>query len=176
MLLLSPNREYAITELAERIDAPVSTTSNELERLVAAGIVRVRQVGRTRLVSANTDTRLNRPLTDLIAVTYGPLAIVAEEFAEIPHADLVLIYGSWAARYEGQHGPPPNDVDVMVVGEAPRSDVYDAAERAQRRLGLPVNPTMSSRQRWTDARDALIQQIQASAYTVVLDRQPGGSG
>jgi hypothetical protein len=58
-----------------------------------------------------------------------------------------------------------------VVGAPARTAVYDAAERASRRLDLPVNPTISSRRRWTEAADGLIQQIRASPSVVVVDRR-----
>jgi hypothetical protein len=76
--------------------------------------VRSRNVGRARLVSSNGESRLARPLTDLLAVTYGPLTVVDEEFGGLDEVDLVLIYGSWAARYRGEPGPPPQEVDVLV--------------------------------------------------------------
>jgi hypothetical protein len=52
----------------------------------------------------------------------------------------VAIYGSWASSYEGIAGRAPHDVDVLVIGEVPRRYLYEAAERAEQRLGLPVNP------------------------------------
>jgi DNA-binding transcriptional ArsR family regulator len=169
-ILLQPDREHTITELAARIGAPISTVHGEIGRLINAGVVRERRVGRARLLSTNKASRLVKPLTDLLLVTYGPLAVVAEEFGTLEHVDLVLIYGSWAARYRGEPGPPPNDVDLLVVGAPARTDVYDAAERAQRRLGIPVNPVVSSWRRWTEAPDALIQQIKASPFEPVIDR------
>jgi DNA-binding transcriptional ArsR family regulator len=169
-LLLRPDREYTITELAQLVGVPLSTIHREVERLVRAGILRDRLVGRARLLSANTDSRLARPLTELLAVTYGPLAVVGEEFGSVDHVDLVLIYGSWAARYRGHPGPPPLDIDVLLVGAPARSAVYDAAEHARERLGIPVNPIISSRRRWLADGDALIQQIKSSPSVVVVDR------
>lgn len=52
----------------------------------------------------------------------------------------VVIFGSGAARYAGEAGPPPHDIDVLVVGKVDRADLYDAADRAQARLGIEVNP------------------------------------
>jgi hypothetical protein len=92
----------------------------------------------------------------------------------IDSVDLVLIYGSWAARYHGKPGPPPNDIDVLVVGRPDRAAVYEAADRSERRLGLPVNPTVCSPPRWADARDPLIEQIKASPTVLVCARRPVG--
>jgi DNA-binding transcriptional ArsR family regulator len=169
-LFLHPDRELTIGDLAHRIGVPVTSIQRDVEALVEAEILRSRTVGRARLVSSNAESRLARPLTDLLAVTYGPLTVVGEEFGEIEEVDRVLIYGSWAARYQGVQGPPPQDLDVLVVGAPARPAVYDAAERAGRRLDMPVNPTISSRRRWADAADGLIQQIKASPAVVVLDR------
>jgi len=84
-------------------------------------------------------------------------------------AEKVLIFGSWAARYAGVAGPPPQDIDVLVVGKVDRADVYDAADRSHVRLGIEVNPVVRSAKQWTDEADALVAQIRASAFTVVLD-------
>jgi hypothetical protein len=35
------------------------------------------------------------------------------------------IFGSWAARYLQTPGPPPHDLDVLVVGRPARGSVYD---------------------------------------------------
>ena len=62
----------------------------------------------------------------------------------------------------GAPGPPPNDVDVLVVGSLDRADVYDAADRAQARLGMQVNPVIRSSDEWAADVDPLVLQIKAS--------------
>jgi predicted nucleotidyltransferase len=94
--------------------------------------------------------------------------VVAEDFAELDGAERVLIFGSWAARYLQQHGPPPHDLDVLVVGRPAREAVYDAADRAQQRLGMPVNPVIRTGDAWREAADPLVQQIQSGPFVVVL--------
>lgn len=169
-LFLHPDLEYTLTELANRLDVPLTTMHRETQRLIDAGLLTTRTVGRARLVSANTHNRAAAPLTQLLELTFGPQTVLAEEFA-ILGADRVLIYGSWADRYHGTPGQPPNDVDVLVVGTPDRGDVYDAADRAQARLGMPVNPVIRTVKDWTEGADPLIQQIKASAtVTVTTDR------
>ena len=60
----------------------------------------------------------------------------------------------------------------FVVGEAGRRDMYEAAERAEQRLGLPVNPVLCSEQRWLAAADPLIQQIRVSPLFWVVGEEP----
>lgn len=161
-LLMHPHDEYTLTDLAQRLKVPLTTLQREAGRLVEAGVLRDRTLGRARLLQANTDNRATAPLTQLLEITFGPQAVIAAEF-EIPQVKRVLIYGSWAERYNGTPGAPPNDVDVLVVGKVARVDVYDAADRAQARLGLQVNPVIRTTAQWDQDTDPLIVQIKASA-------------
>lgn len=163
-LLLHPDRDYSVTELATSLRVPLSTLHREVGRLEDAGLIKSRAVGRSRLLSVNTASRLVPSLTELILATYGPLAIVAEEFSDL-RATRIAIFGSWAARYRGEAGPPPNDVDVLLIGSVDRSAAYEAGRRAETRLGFPVNPTVMSEERWSaadDASDALTRSIRVS--------------
>ena len=167
-LLLNPEREYSLTDLAQRFDAPLSTVHGEVRRLTEAGLLRRRNVGRSAMVQANPNNRLVEPLAEVLFLSWGPLQVVADEFSSLDGAERVLIFGSWAARYLQRPGPPPGDVDVLVVGGPTRESVYDAADRAERRLGMPVNPVIRAADAWRDAVDPLIQQIQSGPFVVVL--------
>ncbi|MEV0131884.1 winged helix-turn-helix domain-containing protein [Dactylosporangium sp. NPDC050688] len=167
-LYLHPTAEYPMTELATRFGVPLSTTQREVQRLVDAGLLRDRSIGRSRMLRAATDHPAAEALTRLLTISFGPPAIVGRTFQGLAGVDSVHIYGSWAARYLGHPGPPPNDVDVLVIGSPARADVYAAADVAQDTLGLPVNPTVRSRAQWQDASDALVQQIQASPIVTVI--------
>jgi AraC-like DNA-binding protein len=160
-LLLHPEQEYTLTELAKKLGVPLTTLQREAQRLVSAGILQDRTIGRARLLRANLSNRAVVPLTQLLEVTFGPETVIGEEF-RLDDAEQVLIYGSWADRYHGTPGPPPNDVDVLVVGSLDRADVYDAADRAQLRLGMQVNPVIRTAEQWATDADSLVLQIKAS--------------
>ena len=160
-LLLHPEQEYTLTELAKKLGVPLTTLQREAQRLVGAGILLDRTVGRARLLRANPSNRAAAPLTQLLEVTFGPETVISEEF-DLADAERVLIYGSWADRYHGTPGLPPNDVDVLVVGSLDRADVYDAADRAQARLGMQVNPVIRTAEQWATDADSLVLQIKAS--------------
>lgn len=169
--LLHPGQERTMTDLARQLGVPVNTLHREVQRLVEAGILASRSVGRARLISANPSHPATDSLRSLLEVTYGPPTVIAEEFDEVVGAELVFIFGSWAERHHGTAGPPPNDVDVLVVGSPDRTDVYGAADRAQQRLGIEVNPVIRSLEQWrtpADQADRLVAQIQASPTLRVL--------
>jgi AraC-like DNA-binding protein len=176
LLLLHPDAEYTLSEVAGKLGLPLTTVQREATRLSDSGLIRERRLGHSRLLSANPASRYTRPLTELVSLAFGPQFVIGEEFDGLG-AIAVAIYGSWAARYEGVVGQAPNDVDVLVIGDVPRRDMYEAAERAEQRLGLPVNPVLSSEERWLAAADPLIQQVRTAPLVWVIgDQPPEGDG
>jgi DNA-binding transcriptional ArsR family regulator len=175
MLLLHPEQEYTIADLTQRLRIPQSTVSGEVRRLADAGILTVRPVGRARLVRANVSSRLTGPLTELVVLTYGPHVVIADEFTDLNDVASVVIFGSWAARYQGQRGLPPNDVDVLVVGAPDRIAMYGAAERAESRLGRPVNPTVCSPDQWAHPTEPFIVEIKSRPHVTVIGDAAGGT-
>jgi predicted nucleotidyltransferase len=174
-LLFDPAQEHSLTDLARRFNAPLTTVHGEVARLTEAGLLRRRNVGRSALVRANSQNRLIEPLTELLFLSWGPLQVVSDEFAELPGTERVLIFGSWARRYLGQPGQPPHDLDVLVVGQPTRESVYDAADRAQQRLAMPVNPVIRSADAWRRADDPLVQQIRSHPFVPVLEPEDGAA-
>src|SRR5664280_1152825 len=104
-LLLHPEHEYTLTELAKKLDVPLTTLQREAQRLVVAGLLQHRALARARLLRANLSNRAAAPLAQLLEVTFGPEMIIGEEF-DLTNAEHILIYGSWAERYHGTPGPP----------------------------------------------------------------------
>jgi DNA-binding transcriptional ArsR family regulator len=138
-LYLRPDESFSVTELAARFGASQSTVSREADRLVQAGLIHAGRRGNLRLLRADLDHPLARPLTELLSLTYGPVAVLSRLLSEVGGVDEAYIYGSWAARYHGEHGPPPRDLDVVVVGDADDDDLFDAARAAEGQLGREVN-------------------------------------
>lgn len=66
----------------------------EASWLVAAGLVADSHRGNVRLLRAVSDTPVSRPLTDLLAVTCGPLPVLADLLADVAGVSAAFIYGS----------------------------------------------------------------------------------
>lgn len=161
LLYLHPEREYSLTEAAELIDTNVKTVHAEASRLVSAGFVSDKRRGNLRLLRAVTEGPVARPLTDLLAVTYGPLPVLTDLLAGTSGISAAFIYGSWAARYLGEPGMIPEDVDVLIVGTADRDDLDEIARTAQHRLRRPVNFRRISPAAWdtADPQDAFLASV-----------------
>ncbi|ATI36358.1 ArsR family transcriptional regulator (plasmid) [Rhodococcus sp. H-CA8f] len=169
-VLLHPGEQFSLTDLAAHTGVALSTMHREVAQLITAGILTDRYVGRTRLISA-ADTPVVAPLRHLVMLTYGPPQVIAEEFALVG-VEKVIIFGSWAARYEDQPGRQPNDIDVLLVGDVSRLQMYTAAELASERIGKPVNPAVCSVQVWANPEgDVLVSEIQKSPHLTVFERE-----
>src|ERR1035441_4625140 len=151
LLYLHPDQDYSLREVARIIGASPKAVHDEASRLVDTGFITDSRRGTSRLIRAVTDSPISRPLTDLLAVTYGPLPILTEMLSGIYGVESAFIFGSWAARYKGEIGGVPNDVDVLVIGDPDRDELYDLAEEARHRLGREVNPRIIPAATWASA-------------------------
>jgi len=157
--VLLSDQPITIADLSRGLAAPLPTVAREVNRLHDAGILALNRQGRAQLVTADDRNPAVTPLRELVAIAFGPRYIVLEEFATVPGLTELYIFGSWAARFHGEPGPTPADVDVLIVGPADRDEAYDAADRATRRLHREVNPTVVSHKRWADETDPFIDQL-----------------
>ncbi len=158
LVLLSPGREWSLTELAGLARTSVSSAQREMARAEDAGVVSSRRLGNARLVTA-ADSPLTGPLTELLLRSFGPRQVVAEELAGMTGIEATYLFGSWAARYKGESGPAPGDIDVLVIGRPDRDDLDEAAQRAGSRLAREVNVTVRSAQWWRDGGDGFHAEV-----------------
>ena len=171
---LDPGREFTVTELAAQAGAGLKAVAQEVDRLVRTGFLADRRRGNMRLVRRGAPSRVTAPLTDLLAATYGPLSVLEELLGEVDGIDEAWIYGSWAARYSGQPGAVPGDIDVIVVGTPSLADLDDVASAAAARLGREVNVHRVSLQAWAspDPRDTFLATIRTRPLVSVPLRAP----
>jgi hypothetical protein len=159
LLFLHPEQEYSLSEVARQIGAGLATVHTEVGRLAAGGLVMQRRVGQARLVRADVDHVLARPLTELLELTYGPTAVLPDVLSGLDGVREAYCYGSWAARRLGEPGAAPRDVDVVVVGTTPRDRLLDAGERATRRLHREVNIVRVTPGVWDAGQDPFVTTL-----------------
>lgn len=168
--------EESVAEIASAVSEDPGNAAREVIRLEQAGIVTTRRVGRTKLVQANRQAPFYRALVDLVTVVLGPAKVLAEVLTGIEGIVSAEIFGSWAARYHGEPGPAPSDIDLLVVGAPDRDDLHDATQEAARRLNRPVNPVVVSPQRWSGAEDGFIREVRSRLRVPVIASDGTGSG
>ena len=143
LLLGDPDLELSLTEISQRTGAPHPSVYREVERAEQAGLVTSRKIGNTRLVRANPASPYYPGLADVLTRAFGVPAVLAAALRPIAGLTEACIYGSWAARQAGQPGVRPvGDIDVLVLGDPDRDQLYAALETAEQRLGRPVQVTI----------------------------------
>ena len=171
-LLLEPDREFGVRELAESIDGSLSSVHAEIERLVAAELVNSRTVGRSRLIRANTEHELYPSLYDVILRTYGPRELAEQAISGRTDIEEAYIFGSWARRYLGEPGPAPRDLDLVLVGPIARDATRAIADRLESDLGREVGVTAVNREQWTDAKSGFLQTLRSGPLVPIKGGGP----
>jgi DNA-binding transcriptional ArsR family regulator len=162
----------AISELSATTGIPQATVSREVARLEEAGLLRSVRRGRLRLVQANDHLAYYPELRALLLKTIGPAAVLRRSLADVTGIDSAFIFGSWAARYHGERGPAPNDIDLLVIGEPELDALYAACRRAERELHLDVNPVVRSAADWRKRGAGFLADVRKGPLVPVRDAAP----
>jgi DNA-binding transcriptional ArsR family regulator len=149
--LFGSGEEFSVGELAKRASVAQATASREVARLASHGLVRTRNLGRNTLVTANWDLPWAKELRSILVQTVGILGRLGAALSGVNGVEEAFVFGSWAARYLGEPGTPPKDVDVLVVGEASLRSIRQACGEVERQLHVEVNPIVVDRRRWYEA-------------------------
>lgn len=149
LLLLQPERDWTLSDLAATLNSPKSSVHRELERGEAAGII-VREAGfRPHQFRAADQDALYEPLAMLLQRTVGLEAELRCAVAR-PEVSAAVIYGSWANGTRR----PNSDVDVLVVGDVDlaglRRELRTIGARAGRSVDLIVMAPDEFRQMISD--------------------------
>ena len=159
--LLDPTSELTISEIGRRAGVLPAVAHREITRLVDADVLRDRREGNNRLVRANTEHPLWSLMSQIVTETYGPVPVLRNLLTEARGIREAYIYGSWAARRAGQPGPPPRDIDVLVVGNPSRTDLLDIADAAQQRLHAEVNIHTTTPEAWAAEEEPFLVTVRS---------------
>jgi predicted nucleotidyltransferase len=157
---------WSLSRLSQLVALPLSTVQREVQLLDGAGIVLSQRIGNTRLVTANEQSPFYGDLRSLLTKAFGPAKAIAAELRGIPGVEQAYIFGSWARRYSGEPGPPPQDIDLLVVGQPDVQSVYQAARNAEGVLALEVNPVIVSREEFENPT-GLVKRIRSKGTVPV---------
>jgi predicted nucleotidyltransferase len=159
-ILTSPDA-LTIPKLVDLTGRPQPSVHREVTRLASAGFVKIHNVGRSLLISANETNPATPHLRGLVLVTLGPTDLLRKALRNIPGVHEALIFGSWAARAAGEPGPAPGDIDLLVVGNPPRTDVYAAASEVEAVVRREVNVTLVSEARWAASDEPFLREVRS---------------
>lgn len=158
-VLLHPDQEWTLTQLAALVGTSVSTVQREIERAEESGVVRSRRLGNSRLVRAETSGLLTGPLSDLLMRSVGAKQVITEALTEVPGIEAAYLYGSWVARFLGTGGPVPRDIDLLILGEPDRGLLERAITVAEHKLARPIGLTIRKVSWWHEGKDAFRREL-----------------
>lgn len=165
--LLLTGEELSLTDLAEQADLAYPTAHREVARLLEAGLLTERRVGNVRLVSGNPQSPLLAPVRTILLVSIGPVVLLRERLGPVEGIACALLFGSFAARARGVTGPPPNDIDVLVIGEPAARAVYEACRAVSEQVGRVVNPTVMTPDEWR-SHTGFVADVKANPVVDVI--------
>ena len=159
LLLMRPEQQIHLRELARVIGAAPGTLKKELDALCEAGLLRAERVGNQVRFCANTAHPVFPELQALIRKTIGLVDALRLSLAPLAgRIDAAFVFGSMASGTESAG----SDIDLMVVGDAGFAEVVDATYAAQATLGREINPKVMSASEWQAKkaeRNAFLQDV-----------------
>ena len=136
-LLLHPERELYLRELAARARVSLSSAQSELRRLTSAGLLHRTRRGRQTFYRANTRAPLFPELRSILLKTVGLAGVLRDALSRLD-IELAFVYGSLAAGEERE----TSDVDLLVVGSARPRQVSDLLGPCETQVGRQINPVV----------------------------------
>jgi predicted nucleotidyltransferase len=158
-LLLHPQQDYHVRELARLTGTAAGTLHKELTRLASQGLLLRKKQGNQVRYQANRDCPVFPELASLMRKTTGAAEVLAEALTPLQPA-LALIFGSVASGADSL----ASDVDVLVITERGFGEVVRALHAAQTKLGREINPvvyTPNELQNHVNQQDSFVQAVLA---------------
>jgi predicted nucleotidyltransferase len=133
------DESFYLRQIVRTTGVGLGPVQRELKQLTDVSIVRRSTQGYQVYFQANPDSPIFKELKSLITKTAGIAETLQSALAPIAnHITIALVYGS-VARGEENHR---SDIDLLVIGNAPFSEVTKALRDAQETLGREINPTV----------------------------------
>lgn len=159
LLLLHPDTDYHVRELARLTGTAPGTLHKELAKLAATGLLLRKTQGNQVRYQANQQCPVFPELAGLLRKTTGAAEILATALEALA-PPLALIFGSVASGTE----TASSDIDLLVIGNVGFADVVRATHLAQAELGRDINPVVYSAQefkRRVDEQDPFVLDLLA---------------
>lgn len=150
LLFGQPERRFQSAEIIRLAASGTGAVHRLLQKLAAAGLVRVTREGNQKYYQANRQSPIFQELHGLVVKTVGlvePLRAALEPLADRIAA--AFVFGSIAKGSDRA----TSDLDLLVVTDGlDYSDLFSALEPAEQELARPVNPTLMSSAEWRRKR------------------------
>jgi uncharacterized protein len=139
MLYGHQDQQFYLRQLVRAVGAGHGALQREVKHLTDMGLIVRRVQGNQVLYQANAHSPIFSEIKSLITKTVGIHDVIRSALASLgSKIRVAFVYGSVARQNERAN----SDVDLMVLGNLPFSEVVSALGPAQRVLGREINPTV----------------------------------
>jgi predicted transport protein/predicted nucleotidyltransferase len=159
LLYGQPERSFYIKEILRLTGMGVATIKRELDRMLAAGILRMTRIGNQHHYQANPQCPIYGELLGIVKKTFGVAEVIRRALEPLAHQiDRAFVFGSVASGKE----TAASDIDLLIIGEVGFAEVVGALHPVQETLGREVNPKIYRREEWNrmkHAKDAFVTEV-----------------
>ena len=148
LLYGKPDQSYYLNEIVLLAGVGKGSIVRELDRFCEAGLLSMKRVGNQNHYQANTKNPIYDELRGITQKTFGVVGIVQTTLEPLlDRVEIAFIYGSIAKGTE--HAD--SDIDLMLVADdLSYGEVMSVIPAAEKRLGRTINPTLYSRQEFSE--------------------------
>jgi predicted nucleotidyltransferase len=168
LLLLHPDKQYHVREIARLTGTVAGTLHKELTRLAEAGLLVKETSGNQVYYRANRTCPVFEELASILRKTSGLVDVLADALALLTERITVaFVYGS-VARGKETAG---SDIDVLLIGDVEFSEVVAALYPAQEVLGREINPKVYSEKEWRQMlkkKDAFMKEVMTGPKLFII--------
>ena len=168
LLYGQPDRSFYTKEILRLTGMGVATIKRELDRMLAAGILRMTRIGNQHHYQANPQCPIYGELLGIVKKTFGVTEVIRRALEPLAgRIDRAFVFGSVASGKE----TAASDIDLLIIGEAGFAEVVGALHTVQDTLGREVNPKIYRREEWNrmkHARDAFVTEVMTKPRMDVL--------
>jgi len=159
LLYGQPDRSFYIKEILRLTGMGVATIKRELDRMLAAGILRMNRIGNQHHYQANPQCPIYDELIGIVKKTFGLMEVIQRALEPLAgKIDKAFIFGSVASGKESA----TSDIDLLIIGELGFTEVDNALYPIQEILGREVNPIIYRKDEWTrlkTTKDAFVTEV-----------------
>lgn len=171
-LVLHPERELHLRDLVRATGFSPRAVNQEVDRLVGLALLLERRSGNRRYLRANNDHPLYAPLRTMLVRSVGAVPTLQAALDGKPRIRRAILFGS-AVTGEQR---PDSDIDLLIVGSIPLSDLLDLLSPVEAALSREINPVCMSEeefQRRFDEREHFVTAVLAGPHLHVAGTTDG---
>lgn len=168
LLLLHPDDQYHLREIARLTGTQPGTLARELAKLVEAGILLKVPVGNQMHYRTNRECPIFTELSSILRKTSGLAETLAAALLPLAEqVELAFIFGSMASG-TARAG---SDIDLLLIGDLGFAEAVAALYPLQAQLGREINPKVYRHSEWQQLlveQGAFIRDVLSKPRTMVI--------